>query len=41
MIFDDISESEVTEVMVRSLRMGIPEKRIVNGIPDFLVRKSK
>lgn len=38
MFFDDVTEEDATEIIVRSLQKGISKKSIASGLPDFLAR---
>jgi hypothetical protein len=36
LIFDDVDEKKVVQIIVDSLKNGIPEERVVNKVPEFL-----
>jgi hypothetical protein len=39
LVFDDVTEAQATEIIVRTLINGIPEEKVVSRIPDFLARE--
>ena len=40
MIFDDTNEKGALKKMIMFLKEGMPENRVVNKVPDFLVREN-
>jgi hypothetical protein len=39
LFFDDVTEAEATEIIVRNLINGIPDETVVSKIPEFLARE--